>query len=60
MRATLAATLLLASAFCAYGFIAAGEPGPNHVYFRVGYAVIGIVCLIVAVILARKTNHPVN
>ena len=50
-----ALVLLLVAAFCVYGFIAAGEPGPNHIYFRIGYPVIGILCLALAVaMLVRK------
>jgi hypothetical protein len=41
-----AGLLLLVAAFCLYGFIAAGEPGRNHIYFRVGYAIIGIASLV--------------
>ena len=49
------AVLLLLAAFCVYGFIAAGEPGPNHIYYRIGYPLVGIVCLATAVaILLRK------
>jgi hypothetical protein len=54
MRAALALLLLLVAASCGYGFIAAGEPGPNHMYFRVGYAVVGIVCVAAAVALSLK------
>ena len=25
--------------FCAYGFFAAGEPGPGHHWWRLGYAI---------------------
>jgi hypothetical protein len=44
MRAATAFMLLLIAAFCVYGFIASGEPGPNHIYFRIGYAVVGVIC----------------
>jgi hypothetical protein len=55
MRAAVAVILLLVAAFCLYGFIAAGEPGPNHIYYRIGYPIVGIVCLAAAVVmLVRK------
>ncbi len=40
--------------FCLYGFIAAGEPGPNHAAFRVGYASVGLLCLAVVLILVAR------
>jgi hypothetical protein len=46
--------LLLIAAFCLYGFIAAGEPGPNHIYFRVGYPIVGIVSLVTALALLMR------
>lgn len=49
MRALAAILFFAAAAFCAYGFIAAGEPGPDHIYFRVGYPIVGIACLAIAV-----------
>jgi len=49
MREIVAILLLLVAAFCVYGFIAAGEPGPNHIYFRIGYPLVGIVCLGIAI-----------
>ena len=49
MRAVAAVVLLLVAAFCVFGFIASGEPGPNHVYFRIGYPIAGIACLATAV-----------
>jgi hypothetical protein len=50
-----AAILLLVAAFCVYGFIASFEPGPRAIYFRVGYPIVGVLCLVVAVaILMRK------
>jgi hypothetical protein len=55
MKEVIALVLLLVTAFCAYGFIAADEPGPNHVNYRIGYPVVGIVCLAAAVaMLVRK------
>jgi Na+/melibiose symporter-like transporter len=41
--------------FCLYGFIAAGEPGPNHAAFRVGYAVVGVLCLVVMLGCLRRS-----
>jgi hypothetical protein len=49
MREVIAFVLLLVAAFCVYGFIASGEPGPNHIYYRIGYSIVGVVCLAVAV-----------
>ena len=49
MRAVIAIPLLFMAAFCVYGFIASGEPGPNHIYFRIGYPLVGVVCLAIAV-----------
>ena len=56
MRILLAIALLLIAAFCLFGFMASFEPGPNHVYFRVGYAVVGVLCggLAVAVLARRR------
>lgn len=51
MRAVLAVPLFFVAAFCVYGFIASGEPGANNFYFRVGYPVVGVVCLALAVAL---------
>ena len=49
MKALIAVPLLLLAAFCVYGFIASGEPGPNHLYFRVGYPIVGVASLALAV-----------
>ena len=56
MREVVAILSLLVAAFCVYGFIAAGEPGPNHIYFRIGYPLVGIICLGIAIasLLARR------
>jgi hypothetical protein len=51
MRAVAAVALLLLAAFCVFGFIASGEPGPNDIYFRIGYPIAGIVCLATAAAL---------
>lgn len=45
MRGGLAMLLLLVAAFCVYGFMAAFEPGPTHIYYRIGYPIVGIACL---------------
>jgi hypothetical protein len=45
--------LLLIAAFCAYGFLASFEPGP-FLAFRIGYPVLGAVCLGSAVWLLSK------
>jgi 4-amino-4-deoxy-L-arabinose transferase-like glycosyltransferase len=49
MRALVAVVFFAAAAFCAYGFVAAGEPGPENVYFRIGYPIAGIACLAMGV-----------
>jgi len=55
MKAVIAVVLLLVAAFCVFGFLAAGEPGANHIYYRVGYPLLGIVCVAAAVaMLVRK------
>src|SRR5687768_6414522 len=55
MKKVIAVILLLVAAFCVYGFIAAGEPEPNHIYFRIGYPIVGIASLAAAVaMLVRK------
>jgi len=59
MKVVVAVVLMLVTAFCVYGFIAAGEPGPNHIYFRVGYPVAGLLSLAGAVGLlagGRRTH----
>ena len=45
MRGGFAMLLLLVAAFCVYGFFAAFEPGEGHIYFRIGYPIVGIACL---------------
>ncbi len=54
MRAATAMALLLIAAFCGFGFVASGEPGPNHSYFRIGYAVLGVACAAAAVSMLRR------
>jgi hypothetical protein len=55
MRAVKSLLLLLVAGFCLFGFLASGEPGPNHAYFRVGYAVVGVAAVVyAAVILTRR------
>jgi hypothetical protein len=49
---------MLFTAFCVYGLIASGEPGPNHVYFRVGYAVFGFVSAAVAIAMLAVGKKP--
>ncbi len=50
---SLATLLLLVAAFCGYGFLASFEPGP-HLAFRIGYPVLGALCLGSAGWLVRK------
>jgi hypothetical protein len=57
MKTAAALFLFLVAAYCLYGFIAAGEPGPNHIYFRVGYAVVGLVCIGIAFALLLNRSH---
>jgi hypothetical protein len=54
MKTSAAFFLLLVAAYCVYGFIAAGEPGPGHIYYRVGYAVSGLVCVGIALAILLK------
>jgi hypothetical protein len=42
MKPLLVAILLLVAAFCVYGFVASFEPSPRAIYFRIGYAVVGV------------------
>jgi hypothetical protein len=49
-----AVVLLLVAAFCGYGFLASFEPGPRAIYFRIGYAVAGLLCLGGVVALAAR------
>ena len=52
-----AIVLLLIATFCAYGFLASFEPGPRALYFRVGYAVSGLLCLVgVVALFYRRTR----
>ena len=51
MRSVFAMLLLVVAAFCVYGFIAAGESGPTHIYFRIGYPILGLACLAGAIAL---------
>jgi hypothetical protein len=48
--------LLLTAAVSAYGFLASFEPSPRAAYFRVGYAVVGLLCL--ACLAALYTRRP--
>jgi hypothetical protein len=38
--------LLAVAAFCVFGFLATFEPTDNAIAFRIGYAVIGVGCLV--------------
>jgi hypothetical protein len=49
--------LLLIAAFCAYGYLASFEPGPRADYFRIGYAVAGLLCLIGVAALYIRRPH---
>jgi hypothetical protein len=53
VRQALVAVSLLIAAFCAFGFLASFEPGP-YLAFRIGYPVLGALCLGAAVWLLRK------
>ena len=50
MRA-LAFLLVCIAAFCVFGFLTSFEPGAGHIYFRIGYPIVGLVCLIGARLL---------
>ena len=43
--------LLAVAAFCVFGFLATFEPTDNTLAFRIGYAVIGLGCLVGAGVL---------
>jgi hypothetical protein len=57
MKTSAAFFLLLVAAYCVYGYIAAGEPGPGHFYYRVGYAVLGLVCIGIALAMLLNRTH---
>jgi hypothetical protein len=57
MRGGLAMLLLVVAAFCVYGFIAAFEPGPTHIYYRIGYPILGIACLAGALALLMGSRR---
>ena len=40
------AMLLMLAAFCLFGFLASFEPTDNAIVSRIGYAVIGVSCLV--------------
>jgi len=62
--AILGSLLLLAiAAFCAFGFMASFEPTANALAFRIGYAVVGVACLVSVVLLIvsamrRRSGNP--
>jgi hypothetical protein len=58
MRMAIAFALLLFTAFCVYGFIASGEPGPNHIYYRIGYPLAGMIALAAAVSFIMTKHRP--
>ena len=41
-----AVMLLMLAAFCLFGFLASFEPTDKAIVFRIGYAVIGVSCLV--------------
>jgi hypothetical protein len=53
LRLVAAVVVLALTAFCAYGFVASFEPG-DFLIFRIGYPLIGLLCLAAAVYLVRK------
>ena len=57
MRVVRTVVLLLLAAFCLFGFLASGEPGPNHQYFRIGYAIVGIACAASAIAMIRRGSY---
>lgn len=55
IRAVALALLGMLTLFCLFGFLAAGEPGANHHLFRIGYAILGILSMIlIGVVLFRR------
>jgi hypothetical protein len=52
-RILFAVALLLVTAFCVYGFLASFEP-PSFLIIRIGYAVLGMGCLIAAFWFLRQ------
>lgn len=54
MRTATALALLLIAVFCGYGFVASGEPGPHHDYFRIGYAIVGAACAAASAIVQLR------
>ena len=52
-----AAVLLMLAAFCVFGFLASFEPTDNALVFRIGYAIIGIGCLVGAAVLVRSASR---
>lgn len=49
MRFVIATASLAIAAFCVFGFMATFEPGPRAIPFRIGYSVVGVLCLVAAV-----------
>jgi hypothetical protein len=54
MKVAVSLVLFLVAAFCVFGFIAAGEPGANNIPFRIGYPLVGLLCLAIAVALQLR------
>ena len=50
------AILALASLalFCVYGFLAATEPGEGHRAWRIGYALVGALAALAALVLTAR------
>ena len=57
VRVVAALVLLAATAFCGFGFLASFEPG-NGWFWKVAYAVAGLVLLFGAVALLRPKGRP--
>jgi hypothetical protein len=53
LRLVAAVLLVALAASCAYGFVASFEPG-DFLIFRIGYPLVGLLCLAAAVYLVRK------
>ena len=46
--------LTIVALFCGYGFMASFEPSSGAIYFKIGYAAIGLLCLAAGAWLVRR------
>lgn len=61
-RLILAAMLLAFAGFCAFGFLASFEPGPQAIFFRVLYPALGVIGLAASawLLLSIRKRPPAN